>query len=454
MEWFDRSDSTALKPLKQPPWALAQVCPTWRASILSLPRLWTTFILDYPPPRTPTSTSFRSNILHENLEPLLTQLRHCQDQPIAVFIDYNEDIPAIRNALTILGSDDVISRWLDATIYFHVQTPGLLQPYTKRFCNLSTLHLYFLEESWDNQTTFIDLQDAPRLRNLSIWGQYDTNDSGLTLKLPWKQITRYTARDSECYFTSSEFHYAILPLLENVQECWLDCVLFTDGPVQFAQVQSPLGLLYLHTLILSSAGVSDASRYPSGIGQFLDQTSLPALRVLKFRNGLPGDTRSLRNMLERSRCSLYELVMFDLEDHDDSCEDFDGLLHLNSLKSLHILTIGSKDPGAHQTSLRILDTLTIQTEVESSLPNLRVFQTNYPYYRLPWEGLSDMVYSRRRVHFPTQSYHHSLFERLVIRAHGESTKTQMEETWIQATQVFRKLCVEGLVLERRGAGFF
>ncbi|KAK1226873.1 hypothetical protein PQX77_010137 [Marasmius sp. AFHP31] len=450
VEWLGSGLAT-LGAFRRPPWALAQVCRTWRFSILSLPRLWTGFYFNYPEPH-PLSSPSDATLIRSHFESLLAQLRHSQSQPIQIVLEDFPDTLLTSGILSVFCTNYMRSRWLDAAIVLHNHTPRSLQPYPGAFLNLRTLHLYLARtslEDWDD--VFFDVfHDSPNLRTLSIWGHCGSNNRGLILMLPWKQITRYTARDSAGFYTSNGFHYAILPLLERVEECWLDCVLLEEEPEEITLVSRPLVLLHLHTLVLSSA--TDVEEM-LGIDQLLTQLSLPALQTLKFRNGLPGDSsQSLRDMLERSSCSLRELVLYDVEDWEYGDQDFNGILRSGPLKSLHTFTIGSKDSEDHEFCLRILDALTVRSGVEPLLPNLRLFRTNC--YQPSWKALHTMVQSRRSVTSRTQISRHTLIECLVIQAHSESTETETNDQWVEATQVFRGACTEGLVLESKGAGFF
>ncbi|KAJ8089391.1 hypothetical protein PM082_014639 [Marasmius tenuissimus] len=450
VEWLGSGLAT-LRAFRRPPWALAQVCRTWRFSILNLPQLWTGFYFNYPEPH-PLSPPSHASLTRSHFESLLTQLRHSQSQPIQIVIDDFPDTPLTCDILSVLCTDHIKSRWLDATIVLHSHTPRSLQPFTGAFLNIRTLDLYLARTSLeDKNDVFFDVfHDSPNLRTLSIWGQCGSNNRGLILMLPWKQITRYIARDSAGFYTSNGFHHAILPLLERVEECWLNCILLDEEPEEITLVSRPLVLLHLHTLVLSSA--TDV-RENSGLDELLEQLSLPALQTLKFRNGLPGgSSHSLKDMLERSSCSLRELVLHDIEDWEHLDQDFATILWSGPLKTLHTLTIGSKDSEDRDSCLRILDALTVRSEVEPPLPNLRLFQTNC--YQLSWKALYTMVQSRRSVTSRTQNFRHSLIEHLVIQAHSELTKTETNERWVEATQVFRGACIEGLVLESKGAGFF
>ena len=365
-EWLHDEKAVLRRFLKCPPWALGQVCRMWRATALSFPQLWTSFYVDHA--YTPTLSSIST---HRHLDPLLTQLERCQNQPIEVFLAHYTDTLPKRSVLAALCENGVAMRWTSATIYLHKCTCEVMQPYAGTFRNITSLHLHakdFGPYPEEEDQIFDMFYDAPNLRTPSIWGRCWADHSDPVLSLPWNQITRYTAREADNdYWTSNGFHYDVLPLLKNVEECWLDCTFSTDEPEYIRSGAGPLTLLHLHTLVLSSV---DWNRPNSAINRLLDQLSLPALRVLKFRNGIPGGSRSLQNMLSRSDYSLDELVLFDVRDIDHVNDEINGLLNSHQLASLHNLTICSDHSGESEFCLRMLDALTVRPERKPLLPNL------------------------------------------------------------------------------------
>ncbi|KAK1225827.1 hypothetical protein PQX77_011238 [Marasmius sp. AFHP31] len=416
---------------RRPPWVLGWVCRQWRLSVLSLPRLWTTFDLDL--------------ILEidSSAHSIPTQLERCRDQSIQVTIgDLSAEVS--DNALSMLCSNNRASSWSHASMPMDAHIFKSLRPYAGLFTGLRCLHLDGIDVDHDANADGVSLdvfQNAPALDTVSIWGENDCVDD---LKLPWNQITHYTARDSEWFYATNSFHFTMLPRLENLQICWLDCIVLDEGtPLP----SSPILLPFLHTLTLSCAE-PDLEGNHEGPPQLLDHLTLPALRTLRLRNGFFNTLRPLLRLVERSKCRLRDLALCAL--HTSHEEDVLSLIKSGALKDLRMLWIGwgtaynSETGWMEVFNLRVFRPLVRTSCEEDHLPSLRCLQTN------DWDTdtLITIINSRRFIDDRQPS-----LDCLVLRDHRDWLPAQVEKRRADSEEKLRELREKGLRLEWGGTDF-
>ncbi|KAL0058700.1 hypothetical protein AAF712_014611 [Marasmius tenuissimus] len=416
---------------RRPPWVLGWVCRQWRSSVLSLPRLWTTFDLDL--------------ILEidSSAHSIPTQLERCRDQSIQITIgDLSAEVS--NKVLSMLCSDNRASSWSHASMPMDAHIFEFLRPYTGLFTGLRCLHLDGIDVDHDANADGVSLdvfQNAPALNTVSIWGENDCVDD---LKLPWNQITHYTARDSEWFYATNSFHFTILPRLENLQICWLDCIVLDEGT---PAPNSPILLPFLHTLILSCAE-PDFEGNHKGPPQVLDHLTLPALHTLRLRNGFFNTLHPLLRLVERSKCCLRDLALCAL--HTSHEEDVLSLIKSGALKDLQVFWIGwgsaynSETEWVEVFNLRVFRPLVRTSEQEDYLPSLRCFQTN------DWDmdTLITIINSRHPIDDRQQS-----LDCLVLRDHRDWLPARVKERRAESEEKLRELCERGLRLEWGGTDF-
>ncbi|KAL0572121.1 hypothetical protein V5O48_009848 [Marasmius crinis-equi] len=416
--------------VRNPPWTLTKVCRRWRSSVSSLPRLWTFFNLN-----------LLDNLdVDQAKDRVLLQLSRCQDQPMQVIVGdliRTSSSTMAEEIIPILCANKRVSHWRQASIDLDHDDIAFFSPYAGLFNGLERLQLNVYTES-TSEIALDVFSNAPSLRRLTICGD---NDLARNLALPWSQITHYTARDSPTHFTTNGFHYITLPRLTSLQICWLDCVITdwdeTPGP--------PVVLPLLHTLILSSA--AEAARIPreeSGIVEILDWITLPALRTLKLPNSLRGSSRSIRELIQRSDCSLLEFALFEIMDSETT--NVSDLITSGCLRTVQTLSTGWTLSHSEQAFDNVLHTaLTRHVGQEDHLPNLACFQTD------SWESnhglieLYNMVRSRR-------SANGNNLGQLILQDSG-SLPLRAAESWRETSgKRFETLRKEGLRLEWRDKG--
>ncbi|KAL0577253.1 hypothetical protein V5O48_004741 [Marasmius crinis-equi] len=355
---------------RRAPWVLGQVCHSWRATVTSLPLLWTIFNLSGR-----TDTPDIRSLIHL----LRFKMDRCQNTPIHVVC---RELTPNLTPHSFVELCTKSSLWQDAHLEISSWAARHLKAHSGGlFYNLKELHLHAY--SGDDSSLDHDVfQNAPNLRAVSIRGQNEFIES---LVLPWKQLTRYAGLDSASLFITTPFHLKVLPELEKVEVCWLDCV-NDDGTVETPlDLQGRIKLSFLRTLVLSMAS---GAREDSGIGELLDHITLPALRDLEFRVGVE-DPAALIRFLERSACSLQRLSILDMVDTD--VDDAVGVLSsgISSLHSVDTLVLGSKYTVTNANL--VLDCLTVHPNRSIPLPALQCFHTNMYH---PMKQMLDMITSR------------------------------------------------------------
>ncbi|KAL0576621.1 hypothetical protein V5O48_005351 [Marasmius crinis-equi] len=409
----------------RPPWTLGKVCRAWRSVALSLPKFWTNFDLK-------TSCPGGHQVYLGVTEMLVVQLERCKGQPIYLRfqdlqyeLDYSIGQKIVRSILT--PRTRVASLSLSSNSDSHAICHLNDLP-ARTFPDIEEINLDIGDERVLQIGYSLKPLDAslifPKLRSLNIWGRNDTPVQGL--QIPWSQIIRFTSRDSKGSYASNYSHYLNLPRLENLQMCWLDCVIIDSEYSVKHTLDQPLVLPCLHTLILSSRApiVYDGNATP-GIAQMLESLSLPALRSLKFWDSFRTTSQSLIRFIHRSGCSLRELTIYDILSHD--YEEVLHMLRSGSLETLEFLSVGwrSNPPGIDPTE--IFKVLTRNpNSAGDHFPQLRSFETTC------WE------------------HHEQVGEDM---DHRITADKEVEDRRARVKEALRDPCTGGLVLEWKAKGF-
>ncbi|KAK1225820.1 hypothetical protein PQX77_011231 [Marasmius sp. AFHP31] len=428
--------STLTPDVRDPPWALGLVCRQWRSSALSLPHLWTTFDLDHLALRL-DSYDDESEICAS----ISTQLERCQDQPIKVNMGYISKMGVAEKLLSVLGSK--ASSWSHVVLSLTEDILDLLEPYTNMFTGLQNIH-FIVDDHFPYDGLYI-FRHAPALKSLSIVGRVDDCDC---VTLSWKQLTRYTARDSKWSHLTNSFHFEMLPRLENLQICCLECVALDEDE---SAPTSPILLPALHTLTLVCA-VPDREYHREGPTQLLSHVTLPGLRTLRFQNGLYNIVSPLLRLVERSGCSLRDLGLCNLDSSGSDDDDALLLMKSEAMKTVESLWIGwgNEDDelgwtGGYNSDLsRLLRALAVTKTSEGLLLSLRCLQTN----NWDLDSLVAAINSRRSI-----IGGHAALDCLVLREHREWTLSEVQKRWADSKERLRVLAEKGLRLEWRDPDF-
>ncbi|KAL0058702.1 hypothetical protein AAF712_014613 [Marasmius tenuissimus] len=186
--------------------------------------------------------------------------------------------------------------------------------------------------------------------------------------------------------------------------------------------------------------------------QLLTHVTLPALRVLRFRNGCFGIVTPLLRLVERSRCSLRDFTLCNLDSSGSNDNEVLVLMKSEALKAVETLWIGwgSEDDGplgwteGYKPELsRLLHALVTTETSEGLLPSLRCLQTN----NWDLDMLAAIVDSR---HSRIGGCRQAVLDHLVLRDHREWTPAEAQERRAESKERLQVLIEKGLRLEWRG----
>ncbi|KAK1225810.1 hypothetical protein PQX77_011221 [Marasmius sp. AFHP31] len=335
------------------PWVLGQVCRTWRLVVLSTPDLWAK-----------VDVSWAGTVSSEcaaSLEWLMSlHVERARGQPLDISF-YSGSLSSDSSHgrlqdkfLSLLCSRASQSR--SARLEGDVNGLVHLRRFGGTFHSLKSLEIHFSDDDWtmDLISPFRIFEDCPSLTQFALRG-----DPAVLLQeenqIPWGQITRYEARETQDWIPDNRQHFEVLSKLVRVEVCVLDTSLPNPSNPP-PPALATLSFHFLHTLILRYAfHVVDMS-----MSSLLNWLVSPSLRILQFPNGLDC-LDELVDFLDRSQCSLEELTLVIDGDAVYSSHDFPGTLarlsEASALRSLHTLQIRGMPWAANSIRQRMWETI-------------------------------------------------------------------------------------------------
>ncbi|KAK1215003.1 hypothetical protein PQX77_022414 [Marasmius sp. AFHP31] len=186
---------SSLNP-SQHPWALSQVCQSWRKLALSSPTLWSflSFALSYPGAGDPPAEFIYSQCFRMQL-----QLSRCGEHPVDVVTSNPYPISSTME-LFLLPLCFHSPKWRHLRIDLDSQRllPRMAS-ITGRLQSLASLHIRFIGPV---SSDFDCFQLAPQLEMLVLSVDPSIADVELAdlsrLRLPYRRITRYHWYDEDC----------------------------------------------------------------------------------------------------------------------------------------------------------------------------------------------------------------------------------------------------------------
>ncbi|KAK1225800.1 hypothetical protein PQX77_011249 [Marasmius sp. AFHP31] len=424
------------------PWVLGQVCRTWRFVALSTSELWASINLAWL--HTPGDASDSLKLLLE------LQLQRSRNTPLAISLHTGispKEYAEREFLLSLICSQ--ISRWEKASIQGDVDGFAPLRPYRKLFPSLKTLHLSLIYNSlWETNPLPV-FENSPLLRRFVMGGSADLFQS--EDQLPWRQLTHFVSRESEYWFPSLGEHYLILPKLSNVEVLVLD-IEFSDGDGAPPSLHPTLEFQYLHTLVLVHKLDPRFEEDKPGIKQLLDWLILPALRILRLPGGFDCPA-SLIDFSNRSRCSLEELAILDVEYNVTTAPTYPNvlveLLKADALQTLHTLQLGDVKWAHEHEGQELLDTffraLTAGSTGLIILPKLRHVVLHRP--KMAWDdgAFIEMVASRGHVQTGPDLISHGAYqlEEVTFWNLGEEGTSHLDG--LSRRSQMMELCSTGLI---------
>ncbi|KAF8971263.1 hypothetical protein BDZ97DRAFT_1788618 [Flammula alnicola] len=293
---------------KDLPWAVSQVCRSWRAIALSLPSLWN----HLPLVRKTPDNQFQLDVLKE-------LLRRTGEAPLDIYFYFSHQFEHSTHPIINLLLRHC-ERWQYVTVYASFATLAAFEPIKRRLPTLRALTV--TTYAGRASTTFSPLQFdafevAPKLREVELDLNLADNH---TIKLPFSQLVYYKDHSSS--------RLAIHELQQVLASPFLETLILCADMLGVSFSFPPIILPRLRKLRLS-----DCFHY-SYIG-FLDRITVPAIEVLEIDGNMPLAT--LISMISRSDtpCRLKALVVRMATTH--SSGDLRALLELTP--ALEILDI-------------------------------------------------------------------------------------------------------------------
>lgn len=258
-------------------WVMGQVCRSWRASMLSFPKLWS--LLDIGTEKTPLP----------NGKDLITELlRRSKDLPLFLRMTVAEgSSPAILKAIARQSH-----RWVDfqatlpATHLVYLNAASGRLPILQTLCIL--LHDPKIPPPGPFRSWYSDIfAVAPSLRDVVL----NVNLTICPLSLPWSQLTRY---DGRIYETAQ--YLDVLSRLDNVVKCGL----WVDDELTLIRTTEYRPRLTIPSL--QKWGHCENSNI------VLDHLTLPGLKKIHTHD-YGGELTPLFAMISRSQCSLQSMTL-------------------------------------------------------------------------------------------------------------------------------------------------
>ncbi|KAL0578376.1 hypothetical protein V5O48_003628, partial [Marasmius crinis-equi] len=210
------------------PWVLGQVCRAWRASVQSLPLLWTSIHVE--------SSAVFSRYHHDRLAKLLArQLVLCDGQSLAV--SYRQQRHAPTHGLKLLSLlCDKATQWSSARINIDSRSFEFLLPFKGMFRGLRELHFHLRLNHFQDDVDEDSLKDitqvfldAPSLSRVVLYNDVESDVEDFDIRLPWNQLTHFGYREqvnrlrSRSTRSLGKMLHRILPLMENLESASWKC---------------------------------------------------------------------------------------------------------------------------------------------------------------------------------------------------------------------------------------
>ncbi|KAJ7113999.1 hypothetical protein C8R44DRAFT_229814 [Mycena epipterygia] len=314
---------TPLDPRRQEdasdsPWVLVQICSRWRAVALSLPSLWSLFVIDFSWNKINPLSMFE------------TQISRAQGLSIHFFGSQKKDSRPQIEMFQLLAEHS--SRWEELSVSLTSDLFPLLASLRHRLPSLRRLWIQWSDSMSHVGVESIDcFEVAPSLLDASFCNLY----RHVPILLPARQLTRYHLGGPR------GIHQGMLKLTPNLVEARVIIGFQTEpwpGPGEIIELPS------LRRLYVSRPTVLQYIKAPT-----LEEIAAPSMK-----NDSPNVLTFLKSFIVRSACSLRRLCF---ERHPDPYTTLE-ILHANpSIIELAIST----DSNAGEGSRPLMSSLMVPT---------------------------------------------------------------------------------------------
>ncbi|KAI3603796.1 hypothetical protein WG66_006742 [Moniliophthora roreri] len=275
------------------PWVLGQVCRYWRNTVLSMPHLWTSIVLDI------RAHYYGHNTLSSLIFLLGLQIYRSQGLPLTVTIyceglgsNYSGHHPMI--VLICARSQ----QWRNLRIEGHVDMLRTMSSIRGLLSNLESMSINLKETS----TYFIqNMELAPALRSLTLHGF-------TSVKLPWHQIKYFQLRPSHegsMLVSNNTYMSQVLTTLNQLSGVEV-CDLHLDGEIDEHSRGSSLRNNHWHLDFNHLTSLTISARSWRSVPNFIRRITTPKLDCLRITTQFFGWDELLR-LISRSSCKLTEL---------------------------------------------------------------------------------------------------------------------------------------------------
>ncbi|KAH7924998.1 hypothetical protein BV22DRAFT_466122 [Leucogyrophana mollusca] len=261
---------------RKAPLLLGQVCKAWRELTFSLPCLWTTLRMEFPPTSSDWDTAMQSIIMTMHL-----WISRSKGLPISLFLDHPKGSPIPWSALVPLDQQILTlgTRFKELTLHFSPQALSSLLTFTQS--SIPSLERLELESSnslpsRENPPAVV-LHSAPSLRSLSVsWGCLDLRD----FQVPWSQLTELSLQyEASSFWNPAHSNYlTILAQCTNLKSCYLGLGALLDNMLFDLDLIEPVTLPCVETLKIR---IYAQTPY---LERFFDALDLPQLRSFEIQN--------------------------------------------------------------------------------------------------------------------------------------------------------------------------
>uniref|UniRef100_A0A0W0ET99 Uncharacterized protein n=1 Tax=Moniliophthora roreri TaxID=221103 RepID=A0A0W0ET99_MONRR len=280
---------TSLNP-SQVPWVLGHVCRSWRALVLSMPKIWSSVSLEV---RRRVEDSNAKHLTSHSLR-LSLQLNRSQDHPLDVSL-YLDHTQSFHPWTVLLCSRS--HRWR----YLRLQGNGpALHLLSQIQYFLPALEILDLNISSNYSKMDIDcFEQAPRLESLFLTTIPST-------KLPFAQIKNFRWREDSDQSSYGDKLWPVLRSLSGVEACSLE---FVKDP----QLYVSSALFNLRYKRLRKLELMSSNSRRVDVQRLLAKFTAPRLTHLIISSKLT-EVNALVNFVGRSACKLTNLVIYSAEE--------------------------------------------------------------------------------------------------------------------------------------------
>ncbi|KAL0577410.1 hypothetical protein V5O48_004575 [Marasmius crinis-equi] len=368
---------------REMPWALAQVCQSWRNHILGTPNLWSFATIGFPVPRRYVETYDR--VVQTKNHRLRLQLQRALTRPLTVNIYPPEGHRKDRSIYLLCAQ---VAKWKDVRVELNNRSAGSLSAIRGLLPSLESLDITWL----GCEQEVASFEVAPHLERLVVSGNPFLSNGSTSLRLPFLQITDFRWYNDNTSPPTPVSQHLLLSQLQNLEKCEL---LLDTRCIEEYHKYSNQQPLIISLLRLQELELVD-NRGVSGVHVILSWIRAPSLTKLTISSSGTTRTPFLSFFLHPEN-----LASLTIRNVEMASPEFGAVLAM--LTSLTELSFGV-DGGITDTYLRLFCGKEAETEKFSAVPrlqNLSLLAIAGIVSSFSEDTLLDMLEARRRKGAPS-----------------------------------------------------